>query len=99
MQDRKTDQDESSSGGEQLSLDPPAGDWARTGRDSWLCAALAELPRAIQLLPAAEQAVVIGYYFDERSIDELAASLQMEPSRVDFVLEQALRELRRRVPH
>lgn len=83
----------------QLPMDPPAVSWQSPASDSWLCTALSELPRAIQRLSAAERAAVIGYYFDERPIDELAASLQMEPARVQVILQQALRELRRRVPH
>lgn len=99
MHDRKNDPEVSAAGsGDQPSMDAPMRNWAQSDPDSWMCAALTELPRAIQRLSAAEQAAVIGHYFDERPIDELAASLQMEPERVRFVLQQALRELRRQVP-
>ena len=99
MHDSKNDPESGPPGAGEQPMGSPMGEWAEAGDDAWLCAALTELPRAIQQLPAAEQAAVIGYYFDERPIEELAASLHLDPARVRSIIQEALRELRRKVPH
>lgn len=65
--------------------------------DAWCAAVVAALPSALTSLTRLEQQVLIGYYFDERSIDDLAQTLRMHPERVCATLQMGMRELRRRL--
>lgn len=71
----------------------PVGDKAE-----WLETAVQMLPGAITQLPAQQQLVVIGHYFHERSVSDLAEDLRVHPLRVRSLLQVALRTLRRQVP-
>ena len=44
-----------------------------------------------------EQRVVIGYFFDQRSLTELARAMACDPERAEALLRTALHTLRRQV--
>ncbi|MCW3055547.1 MAG: polymerase sigma factor RpoE [Chthonomonadales bacterium] len=85
--------------------------WERTGNHAdqnvafdptadWL-AALAQdqvaalLPSALKRLPARQRNVVIWRYFEERSFEEIAAVLDVQPSTVRSLLRHGLNTLRK----
>ena len=68
-----------------------------TRGDAWCAAVQAALPSALTSLTRLEQQVLIGYYFDERSIEELADSLRIHPERVCATLQMGMRQLRRKL--
>lgn len=82
---------------------PEEEDVASTSRlrdsrgDSWCAAVQAALPAALTNLTRLEQQVLIGYYFDERSIEDLAETLRIHPERVCATLQMGMRELRRKL--
>ena len=65
--------------------------------DAWCAEVQAELPSALTSLTRLEQQVLIGYYFDDRSIDDLAEALRIHPERVCATLQMGMRELRRKL--
>jgi DNA-directed RNA polymerase specialized sigma24 family protein len=70
------------------------GEW-----EPWLTRAQEALPAAITGLPWDEQRVVIGYYFDQRSVAELADTLHHNRQHVRSLIQDALSHLRRALLH
>lgn len=64
-------------------------------RDPWDAPVTQALPTLIRQLTRDEQHVLIGYFFDGRSIEDLAQHLEDDPERVQALLEGALGTLRR----
>ena len=83
---------------EQYGPEENGGSRSRGTRgDAWCAAVQAALPSALTSLTRLEQQVLIGYCFDERSIEELADSLRIHPERVCATLQTGMRELRRKL--
>lgn len=60
----------------------------------WLARTLTVLPALVELLPQGQRYVVIGYFYDQRSIDDLAHGLGCPPILVRSLLQTALRTVR-----
>lgn len=64
------------------------------GDEAWLVRAAERLPALIHRLPPDQQHVVIGCFFDGRSLADLARDLDCPSERVETLLRTALRTLR-----
>jgi len=53
------------------------------------------LPSALKRLPARQRSVVIWRYFEERSFEEIAAMLDVQPSTARSLLRHGLNALRK----
>lgn len=64
---------------------------------AWQERSVAALPTLIHHLRQDEQQIVIGHFYDERSIAELAHGLASDPGQVAILLQTALATLRRQL--
>lgn len=67
------------------------------GEQAWRLRASEQLPVLIHQLTPEQQRVVIGVFYEERSLEELACDLQCHPERLETLLLTALRTLRRQL--
>ena len=63
----------------------------------WQTEVLAALPSLIHDLPARQRSVLIWRYYDERSFEEIAARLQIQPATARSLLRHGLNNLRRKI--
>jgi RNA polymerase sigma factor (sigma-70 family) len=79
---------------EQIAAFDPTLDWLTTLSQNQ---ASALLPDAIKKLPARQRNVVIWRYYEERSFEEIADLLAVQPSTVRSLLRHGLNNLRKSV--
>lgn len=73
---------------------PPRSSAAPDARDGWARTALEGLPLAIHQLPELERRLVVGRFYEERPVEELARELCLTPDHAGTLLQGALRTLR-----
>ena len=65
--------------------------------DDWLSGALEALPREISRLPDLQRRLLVGAFYEERPVEELARELYLTPPRATMLLVDALRTLRENI--
>lgn len=66
----------------------------KTSDEVWLAGAFELLPAAMARISREERQVVIGYYFDQQSVAELAETYGLDGRRVAALIQSALAQLR-----
>jgi DNA-directed RNA polymerase specialized sigma subunit len=69
------------------------------GGDDWVAQARDALCQAIARLDRQEQRVIVGHYYEEQSVAELAEIYDLSADQICDLIQEALQKLRRIVLH